>query len=207
MEENYTLDLIDSHLSLFFDEDDILVFHEKESALIHVDVFFVKPSKDREFTLLVTCGMSCLPMSVPENLAHLRHIEIMMLLPPNWNLEKDFKNNYYYWPVRMLQQLAKYPHQHGTWLGSGHTIPISKASDVGHDFRSIILLESITLSEEFTCIEGKKEDVHLYAAIPLYKEEADYKRKNGTTALLNKLDTFNIDEIVDVNRKNVCQPG
>jgi len=146
-----------------------------------------------------------LPMKVPEDLDYLKFVEITMLLPIDWRLNyDDFADENNYWPIRALIQLSKYPHLNDTWFGYGHTIPLDDTHKVNHNFDSIILLESITLSDDFTYIETDKKEIYFYSAIPIYKEELEYKLEHGTDKLLALFQQYDIDEIVDINRKNVC---
>lgn len=200
-----SVEIIDEHLEKFFDSDEILVLHEIESEIIHSDIYIIKPSEDRNYNLLLTCGMSALPMKVPPELDHLKFAEITILLPKNWNLNyDDFADENNYWPIRALKQLSKYPHLNDTWLGYGHTVPLGDTLNANHNFVSIILLESISLSEDFTYIETNEKEIYFYAAIPIYKEELEYKLKHGTDKLLEIFEQYDIDEIIDINRKNVC---
>ncbi|WP_412467421.1 suppressor of fused domain protein [Pedobacter sp. KLB.chiD] len=201
-----SVEIIDKHLDQFFNSEEILVLHEKESEIIHSDVFIVKPAENRRYNLILTCGMSALPMSVPHDLDNLKFAEITMLLPPDWNLIYDdlaHENNY--WPFRALKQLSKYPHLNNTWFGYGHTIPLDSTKKVNHNFHSIILLESITLPSDFTYIETNEKKVYFYSAIPIYKEELEYTLENGTNKLIELFQKYNIKEIVDINRVNVCK--
>jgi len=201
-----SVEIIDQHLDNFFDSEEILVLHENESEIIHSDIFIVKPNEDRNYNLLLTCGLSALPMKVPDDLGHLKFAEITILLPTHWKLEyDDFADENNYWPVRVLKQLSKYPHLNDTWLGYGHTIPLDDSHKVNHNFDSIILLESITLSDDFTYIKTEEKEIYFYSAIPIYKEELEYKLEHGTDKLLSLFQQFDIDEIVDINRKNVCK--
>ncbi|QEK99472.1 suppressor of fused domain protein [Olivibacter sp. LS-1] len=170
-----SVEIIDGHLDNFFESEEILVLHEKESEVVHGDIYIVKPNDDRNYNILLSCGLSALPMQVPEGFDHLKFAEISILLPPNWNLNyDDFANENNYWPIRALKQLTKYPHLNDTWLGCGHTIPLDDRYPVNHRFTAIILLESITLPESFTYIETDEKDIYFYAAIPLYQEELEF---------------------------------
>ena len=200
-----SVEIIDEHLDSFFDSEEILVLHEKESEIIHSDIIIVKPSEKRNYNLLLTCGLSALPMKVPTEFENLKFAEITMLLPTDWRLNyEDFASEDNYWPIRTLKQLSKYPHLNDTWLGARHTIPLDKTYKVNHQFDSVILLESIELSEDFTYIKTDKKEIYLYSAIPLYKEELEYQQEHGTDKLLELFEEFDIEEVIDINRKNVC---
>ena len=94
-----------------------LVYHEVVSEVVHVDVHVVPPGPDREHYTLVTSGMGARPMPVPPELAGVpRHIELVMLLPADWRMQReDFKEERWYWPVQHLKMLARAPHRWGTW--------------------------------------------------------------------------------------------
>jgi hypothetical protein len=200
-----SFDLIDNHLSEFFDEDEILVMHEKESEVVHSDIYIIKPSEDRDYYIMISSGMSAIPMSVPADSPHLAFAEVMILLPSNWNINyEDFADENNYWPIRLLKQLSKYPHLNSTWLGWGHTIPLNDQHPVNHNFHSVLLLDSITFSEEFTTIENEEKSVRVYSAIPLYKEELDYVLREGISKLMEKFELFNVEEVVNIHRINTC---
>ena len=180
-------DVIDPHLDEYFKQDEILVLHEKKSDLIHSDVYFIKPSTDRPYYILLTSGMSSLPMNVPEGYEYLQYAEVMMLLPPHWNMNyEDFKDENTYWPIRILKEISKYPHKYNTWFGLGHSIELDDSLVTDHNFKGVVLLESIKLSEEFTIVETKDKLILIYSVIPLFKEEMDFLEKEGYQKLLQK---------------------
>lgn len=204
-----SVELIDSHLDQFFDEDeDILVFDEIESKVIHRDVFFVKANQNRPYHILLSCGMSALPMKVPEDVDSSPYAEVMILLPKEWNLNYDsFDDERNYWPIRLMKELMMLPHPDETWLGFGHTLGHEEDEEFaeGIGFNAVMLAYSIELSDDFTQIELDDEEVvTIYTLIPLYKEELEFKKQNGATALLERFDQYGVDEIVKVGRKNVC---
>ena len=201
-----SVEIIDRHLAQFFDLDEIMVLHEKDNARHPSDLFIVQPNKDRDYHLLLTCGMSNFPMKVPEYFNCLKHAEIMMLLPRDWPLNYEaLSDEAYYWPVRAILQLSKYPRLNNTWLGFGHTVPLDQSRNPGHRFDSLLLLESIHLSEDFTYTEKGEKEIHFYSAFPIYKEEREFKLKHGTDKLLDLFERYDIEEIMDVNRRRVCQ--
>lgn len=207
-----SVELVDNHLDQFFDEsEDIVVFDEIESEVIHRDVFFIKANEDRPYHILLSCGMSALPMKVPENLDSSPFAEVMMLVPHEWNLEyESFSDERNYWPIRLIKELMMLPHPDKTWLGFGHTYGFEDDGEFaeGVGFNSVMLVHSMELSDDFTQIE--REDgqvVNIFSLIPLYKEELVFKKQNGPTALLELFDQHKIGEILQVGRPNVCLPA
>jgi len=68
-----------------------------------------------------------------------------------------------------------------------------------------MLANSMELSDDFTHIElDSDEVVTIFTLIPLYKEELEFKKQNGATALLERFDQFGVEEIVKVGRPNIC---
>ncbi len=204
-----SVELIDSHLDQFFNEhEDIVVFDEIESEIIHRDVFFVKANEDRPYHILLSCGMSALLMKVPTDIDSSRYAEVMILLPKEWNLDYDsFKDERNYWPIRLMKELMMLPHPDETWLGFGHTFGHEGSEEFakGIGFNSVMLAHSMELSEDFTQIDlNGDEVVTIYTLIPLYKEELAFKKQNGATALLERFDQYEVEEIVKVGRPNVC---
>ena len=200
---------IDYHLSKYFKDDDISVFHELVSDKIHVDIYLIKANNERNYNILMTSGMSSLPMNVPEEFKESEYAEIIALLPKDWPLEqKYFENENYYWPIRQLKSLARMPVTYNTWLGEGHTIangdPAQPFADNNH-FVGIVLLPSVTLPKDFLTIKTKEKVIHVYSMIPLYKEEMDYKLKKGVNKLLSKFNKYGIKEIIDTTRVNACK--
>ncbi len=201
-------DHIDQHLNKFFDSEDIMVFHEIVSSKIHVDIYWVKPNKDRDYHLLLTSGMSSLPMNLPEGYDHLKYAEICTFLPKEWSMDQeDFKDENIYWPIRQLKTLARFPHLYDTWLGLGHTItngnPPAPMSD-NNLFTGSILLSPIILPEKFLTIPSDDKTINVYLMIPLYEEEMNYKLKHGADDLIKQFDKFNVSDIIDIKRPNTC---
>ncbi len=205
-----SVEIVDNHLDHFFDEnEDIVVFDEIESEIIHRDIFFIKANQDRPYHILLSCGMSALPMNVPKDIESSEYVEIMILLPKEWNLEHDsFSDEKNYWPIRIMKEIMMSPHENKTWFGFGHTFGYEEDDEFaeGVGFNCVMLAHSMELSDDFTQIQLENEKVvDIYTLIPLYKEELEFKKKNGAYALLEHFDKFGIEEIVEIGRKNVCK--
>ena len=212
MHENIpnSVEIVDDHLDQFFDKDeDIVVFHEKESETIHRDIYFIKATKDRPYNVLLSCGMSALPMTVPDDISSSEFTEIMILLPKEWDLKHEsFDDERNYWPIRIMKEIMMSPHKNKTWFGFGHSYGHEDDGEFaeGIGFNSVMLAHSTELSDDFTQIELENDKViDIYTLIPLYKEELEFKIKNSARDLLKRFDKFGIEEIVKVGRKNVCE--
>ena len=202
---------IDDHLSKFFEEEDMTVFHEMLSLDFHMDVYFIKP-KESNFNILLTSGMSGYEMTVPENIEDredLLFAELMILIPKDIDLAQVHtgkkKND---WLISMLKYTARFPHHYDTFLSVGHTIQatadLEPYSDET-DFVASIVLPSVTFDEDFTEFMCGENKINIYGLFPLYKNELEFKIKNGYSKFVDLLQESNPEEKIDNKRKNLIQ--
>lgn len=184
------------------------VLHELVSDTVHIDVHVVPPNDRYNGVRLVTSGMSDLPMSVPEGRGRPEYAELVVTLPPYWKLDDNsFEDESWYWPIRLIKSLARLPHKYDTWLGYGHTIPNGDPEQPyakNTSFTGAIVLPPLTTPSGFSqlTIPGVK-DIQFYAVVPLYKEEMELKLRKGTDELLDRFDHKDIDDHINLERKNV----
>ena len=200
---------IENHISEHLGEG--MVFHEIVSDRFHNDVHMIPPSEKFPFNILVTCGMSALPMTLPEEMPgreNWTYAELCIILPPDWKLDPEgFSDERNYWPVRLLKDLARLPHDYSTWLGYGHTVPNGNpaepyAPETG--LAGAVIVPPLLLGDGFFTIPGEPP-VHIFQVIPVTAEELEYKLENGIDALLELLETNIGDEVfaaVDPGRKS-----
>ncbi len=206
--EEESIDAILTHIEQNIGEIES-VFHEVVSDLVHIDVYWVKPTKDLPFHALITSGMSDKPMTVPEGLEEHQFAELCILLPNSWSInEEAFKDENNYWPVRWLKKIARFPHEYDTWIGYGHTIPNGKHADPFAEntkFGCMLLLPSLTLGSEFYNLKiNEEKTINFYCLYPLYKEEMDFKLKKGTNDLLDKFEKYHVLDVINLSRENTC---
>ncbi|MGD9101727.1 MAG: suppressor of fused domain protein [Anaerolineae bacterium] len=188
-----------------------MVFHELVSDLVHIDVHIVEPTGERPFYTLVTSGMSDQAMNTPQDYAHLNYAELVICLPPSWPLSQDdFQETENYWPLRGLKFLARLPHVYNTWLWATHTVP---NGDPPEPFASntrlccMLLARPVLFDDAFMELKVSDEKtIHFLSLLPIYREEMDFKLKYGVDELFSRLDEIGVSELLDVNRKNVCEP-
>jgi hypothetical protein len=99
-----------------------------------VDVLVSLARPDRPFHVLATSGMSALRMNVPTRRcacpAHPDRVELAMALPRDWALVgMEHRRSAASWPIRYLEELAHYPHVHGTHFDVGHTFGVADPHD------------------------------------------------------------------------------
>lgn len=200
---------IDAHLAKFFDEDQISVFHEIPTLDLHLDIYLIQP-KETDYNILITSGMSLLKMNITdqmENPNDFEFSELMMMIPKSIEFGKVYtgknKND---WILSVLKKTAKFPHFYNTWIGVGHTIqaeedltPYGKDTD----YVGAVILPSVTYDKDFTEIHRNGHRINIYSVFPLYKNELEFKVKNGYHKFLDVLIKANNTEMLDVNRENL----
>jgi hypothetical protein len=188
-----------------------MVYHEIISDLVHVDIHVVEPSEERPFYMLVTSGMSDMPMNVPKGLEAFRYAELMLCLPPDWKLgRRDLEREENYWPIRWLKRMARFPHEYDTYLFAGHTVP---NGDPPKPFASntklccMLVWMPVMVRDPRSFFELKMSEgkmVYFFSLIPIYKEEMNFKLRNGLDPLINLFVKHGVSELVDIFRRNVC---
>lgn len=184
------------------------VFHEILSDIVHLDVLFIPGDPRRPYNLLVTSGVSDLPMAVPEGNEEFRHAELLIALPLGWKLGGDDVNEESnYWPIRWLKSVGRLPHEHRTWIGMGHTIPNGEPPEPIADTRfiGVMLSAQYPLPDEFFQMKTKSgETVSFYQLVPLYPEEMALKLKKGAAEVQERFEQQRIGFVLDSTRPNVA---
>ena len=187
------------------------VFHEFLSDAVHLDVHWVKPTPVRPYHFLVTSGMSDRAMNVPERVAAPRHVELVVTLPERWWIgEEAFQSDSWYWPVRQLKTLARFPHKYDSWLGEGHTVTNDDPPQPlapGTRLCGALLLPPQHVPQAFRELRiDARKTVRFLAVVPLYEEEMALKMRDGTPALVELLRRHGVTDVVEPARKSVARP-
>lgn len=196
------LDALEAHIDKYFGHSDN-VFHEIVSPDIHVDIYIVEPTPEKDYYTLITTGMGAHRMDTPPELDEhkLQRAELVIYLPADWNIEGHEEKDY--WPLRWLKILARLPIEHSTWLGWGHTVPNGGPMADNTKFTGVMLLDPQNVDEEAeVCRLPNGENVNFYQVMPLYQEEMDFKIEHSAEALLERM--YDVNALVDIHRRNVC---
>jgi len=195
-------DAVDMHIASNFGNYEN-VFHEIVSPDIHVDIYIVDPTPERNYYTLVTMGMGAHRMNVPKELRKdkLDRAEIMICLPPDWDIKNDDER--WYWPIRWLKILARLPGEYDTWLGYGHTVPNEEPFADNTKLCGVMLTMVYQFSPAASlCVLPNGDEVNFYQMLPIYQEEMDFKLENDAEAL-EDLFTDDFDFVLDIARRNV----
>ena len=183
------------------------VLHERESPIVHVDVLVVGPQDGVPYQTLVTCGMSERPMPVPADEAGPR-AELFLGLAPDWPLEVEaLRDERHWWPIRLLKQLARLPHEEGTVLWERHTVgdPTDAPFAEGTELCAALVAPPLLVPDGFRALEEPGADpIFFFTVVPLHAAELRLARDEGTDALIARLADAEVDLVVDPARPSVA---
>jgi hypothetical protein len=187
------------------------VFHELVADGPHIDIHWVRASRRRPFEALITSGMSALPMRLPAEIGGVAWGEVVALLPAGWPVGEALDDERHGWPLRLLETLARHPHERDTWLGYGHTLcEVGDPPDPfapGSALNSVILLPPVSLGPGFCHLDAPGgRCIHFMAAVPLYWEELQLVLHEGPEALVDRFEAHAVTDVIDLERRNVARP-
>lgn len=203
------IECLEKHISEYFKDEEITVFHEILSLDFHLDVYYIKP-KESSYDILVTSGMSSLAMTVPDQFkdnTNYQFAELVLLVPKEiYFSDMPAEGKEYDWLISMLKQTARFPHLYNTWLTEGHTLQATYDMQPYCDhtnFVGCIILPSASLDPKFTELKLEDRIINIYNVFPLYKNELEYKIKNGYDAFFDLLIKNNSSDIFNNDRANL----
>ncbi|MGY0002409.1 suppressor of fused domain protein [Micromonospora sp. I033] len=197
-------DAIDRHIEEHFGPV-AFVYHEIVSHLVGVHIYAVAPTEERPCWTLITSGMSELPMTVPEGHGISPYAELMLSLPADWPLAQAAgPDDGTGWPLRILKQVARLPHEYGTWIGEWHSVPNGDPAQPyapGCPFAGVVVAPMLRAAPEARTIDvAGGTRIALLALIPLHPDEMAVKVERGTDALIAVLDRGRVTELLDPRR-------
>jgi len=179
-----------------FGEANLVEFNDV--PLIHVPT-----TRERNFHIVSTIGLSDFDMPVPEKFKDKNRIELFFCLPDYWNPD-DIENPNHKWVWDRIAFLSTFPKERNTWFGHGHTIPFNKEeTPISEKFQQsyFIMLEPFEMDKIMAPIQGEHGTIHFLAVVPIFKKELDYKVKSGTNKLIRKFIKKGFSEKADMFRE------
>ncbi len=106
-----------------------------------------------------------------------------------------------------MKFLARFPHEYGAWFWAGHTIPNGDPPEPfpGTRFVGSMLHYPVLLPESFWKFRAGDRTVHVMAVWPLHAEEMAWKLRRGAASLLERLERYQVTEMVDPGRPNAAR--
>jgi len=147
------------------------------------------------------------PMVAPDGDGY---AELFLVLPPTWPAPGSdaFRHPSGAWPYRLLQDLARLPHEYATWLWEGHTVPNGDPAEPhapNTQLAGALLTPPMIEADGFERLAVDGRGVHFFAVIPSHADEMQLKLKKGADALYEPLDKAEVTEILDPDRPS-CVP-
>lgn len=191
---------IEKHAAHYFNQPHDFVFHELMSDYVHLDLLIFEPTEAFPYYRIMTSGMSDRKMrEYPEEADYdvEKYMELMITLPADWKMgQQAWSDEKWYWPIRMLKQIARYPHQYDTRLGYAHTLQIPNGP-----FDGVIILPTLTVDAAFEKLNvGSEKTIYFYSIWPLFQSEMDYKLNHGLDPLIELINDNDLNEIIDTHR-------
>lgn len=162
---------------------------------------------DEGLRVVVTEGMSSLPMTVPEGGDDFQYAELVLKLRDDWPLdEESVQDPANSWPLGWLRKIARYPHENQTWLGGQHAVISNEEPPEplgpGTKLTCLMVLASFESYGRWVRPDGKS--VVFYDVIPIYTEERDYEAAHGLPALMEKFSEYAISPCLNPKRVNTA---
>jgi hypothetical protein len=182
---------------------------------IHVDVFAIPPQRHRPMWVLFTTGMSARPMTLSAEARALGvpdRAELVLALPPDAWIDDDLPtgrlpDEHRYWPIRLLQRFARYPHERGVWLDVGHSVSNGKPDlpwSPDPRFTSVLFTPPVGIvAEPWTTQVDDGRRFQLLSPILLDATEMQYKIERGLDAVLERFDRLHVGTLLDLRRRSV----
>lgn len=155
--------------------------------------------------LLVTSGMSSLPLYDEEGKEHFS--ELMLLVPADTAFGESPAQSPNAWMFDVLIEAALLPHQNETLLRHGESVQHSADfAPYSNDtkFCGALLVSSFSYESDFTEIKTARGKIELLSLIPVYADELKYKLKHGFSDLMDRMVEREMNETLDPKRRSVC---
>lgn len=176
--------------------------HKKDEGALDIDISIIPPNRKKSYVTLVTTGMGAHVMRAVGDSSeeYSGRCELVICMPPGWRFrEDDDDENDTSWPVHLLDIMAEFSAEETTWLSWGHCIDYGENFEKQTGFRGVLMIMAMFGKEAWECDIGQDENVDFYQVIPLFESEMRFRERNGSPALLNKMDE-NIIRIADCDR-------
>ena len=167
----------------------------------YLDVAQISPTKEKPYYTLITLGMGEHKMYNQNNENFSSFAELMISLPPDWNLD----NENYNWVLDNLMHLAYIPFTFYFSYEWGHLENNFEPFSFNTKLSAISILYPEMKKENSGLLKLENRNLQFYQVVPLYDEEYTFALKNGMKNLL-LLDTEKkISFVVNMDREKVLE--
>ncbi|MCA9284639.1 MAG: suppressor of fused domain protein [Phycisphaerales bacterium] len=173
------------------------VFHEVASSLVHIDLWFVPPGRERPWITVLTSGMAEKPLPSHPDFRGPSRVELVLALSADWPLDPAaWRQERNWWPMRMLKEICRYPHGCGMPVGVGHTLEVPALSGNQFGFHAVLLVPPKVFGGAMPAFPLRGEQVCFLSPVPIFEDELHFARTAGSRELWNRLAARPIPELV-----------
>lgn len=172
-----------------------------------VDIVAIDFSETKRVISLMTSGLSSHKMNVPDHLSSRNSCEIYFCVPSYWDVlnERHPTSN---WIIKWLELIVKYIKSNENWLGAGHTLKCSAdklplSPTMKQEY--FVFSQPLLLSEELAKLKASDENINLFALIPLFQKEFEYKQRKGIDKFTLKMRAAGMTEKLDEFRPSLIR--
>jgi hypothetical protein len=168
-----------------------------------VEVLPCGPTRERPFITVGTVGLSEYEATVPPEQGERVRQELLLYLPPDWEMDLEVGGEASLWPFRMLQQLAALPPRHGTYFAPGHSVALTDPPSPmweGTLLCGVLFARPGRESDEFDSLVIDREPCHFLWVIPVTAGELRYKLDRGFNKLLDLMSEAPVPYVIDPYR-------
>jgi hypothetical protein len=170
------------------------VFHELISPGLHLDLVFFPATDDRPFQVVVTEGVSDMPMRVSERMKAFERQEFFICLPRDWPVPDGMNSDERsWWPMRLLKVLGRLPHDMRSFVAPATTVPNgdpAKPYAEGTELCAALVWSPVGMPHGFAEVATRTGTLRLSHVIPITASECAFKLQLGHEELYKALEQF-----------------
>ncbi len=170
------------------------ILHSTDHKVPHVDLYVFPPAEQRDFVVVLTGGMSDLPMTVPDGSAAQAHIELLMGI-----------GQHAHWATNLLKLVAEYPFEQGTFYDVHHTVPFGGELGDGSSLSAFLFVQPRFLPAGLVPFQYGSKRIGFLQAVPITTAEHRFAVDEGSDKLEALLERHGYLVSRDPNRQSVVQ--
>ena len=127
-----------------------------------------------------------------------------MALPPEWDISAaGFQNPATFQPVKLIKELARYPHASETYFAKHHTVMVGE-EPLLQPMKAAMLMPPVLVPELREPLElGNGERICFYAVYLLHEDELNLKLQGDLDRLFERFAEREVTEMYDLGRRSV----
>lgn len=153
---------------------------------------------------LRTSGVSERALAVPKSMDDHRYTELLLYLPPSWQLTDDTSpREDTWWPAALLKHLGRFIHEQQTYFEPGHSVALAEPGETyapGTLVAGALLLPPSLEAPEFDRLSIRGIPCRFLWVHPITEAEMKLKLERGTDALIELMNTRGLSPAIDPRR-------